>query len=162
MGMQGWRDSMEDSHIARFDIGEGVSFFGVYDGHGGAQVAIIVKKYLIHVLTCLKSFKEKDYKTALEETFMKMDEYLYTVDACKEVIAYSRNPGNYTKQGLAILVGCTATSVLITPDKIYCANSGDSRTVLSTDGECRPLSTDHKPDDAGELARITAAGGKVI
>lgn len=26
---------MEDSHIAVLDLGNGVSFFGVYDGHGG-------------------------------------------------------------------------------------------------------------------------------
>lgn len=26
---------MEDSHIAELDLGNGVSFFGVYDGHGG-------------------------------------------------------------------------------------------------------------------------------
>ena len=42
VGMQGWRDGMEDSHIAHFDVTEGVSFFGVFDGHGGAQVALIV------------------------------------------------------------------------------------------------------------------------
>ena len=26
---------MEDSHIANLDLGYGMSFFGVYDGHGG-------------------------------------------------------------------------------------------------------------------------------
>jgi serine/threonine protein phosphatase PrpC len=26
---------MEDSHIVELDLGGGVSFFGVYDGHGG-------------------------------------------------------------------------------------------------------------------------------
>ena len=34
-GMQGWRNTMEDSHISVLDLGNGVSFFGVYDGHGG-------------------------------------------------------------------------------------------------------------------------------
>jgi serine/threonine protein phosphatase PrpC len=33
--MQGWRRSMEDSHIANLDIGDGVSLFAVFDGHGG-------------------------------------------------------------------------------------------------------------------------------
>jgi len=33
--MQGWRNSMEDSHIAKFNLAPGVHFFGVYDGHGG-------------------------------------------------------------------------------------------------------------------------------
>ena len=34
-GMQGWRNTMEDSHIVELDLGGGVAFFGVYDGHGG-------------------------------------------------------------------------------------------------------------------------------
>ena len=34
-GMQGWRRSMEDSHIANLDIGDGIAIFGVFDGHGG-------------------------------------------------------------------------------------------------------------------------------
>ena len=33
--MQGWRNTMEDSHIAALELPNGVSFFGVYDGHGG-------------------------------------------------------------------------------------------------------------------------------
>jgi len=36
--MQGWRNTMEDSHIAEVDLGNGVSFFGVYDGHGGKHI----------------------------------------------------------------------------------------------------------------------------
>ncbi len=35
VGMQGWRKFMEDSHIANIDLGGGVNFFGVFDGHGG-------------------------------------------------------------------------------------------------------------------------------
>jgi len=40
VGMQGWRRSMEDSHIANLDIGDGVSIFGVFDGHGGMKFFI--------------------------------------------------------------------------------------------------------------------------
>lgn len=29
---------MEDSHIVELDLGGGVSFFGVYDGHGGMDL----------------------------------------------------------------------------------------------------------------------------
>ena len=30
---------MEDSFIANTDIAEGISLFGVFDGHGGPEVA---------------------------------------------------------------------------------------------------------------------------
>ena len=29
---------MEDSHIAELDLGNGIHFFGVYDGHGGKKI----------------------------------------------------------------------------------------------------------------------------
>ena len=37
--MQGWRGSMEDTHIAELNIGDGNSLFAVFDGHGGREVA---------------------------------------------------------------------------------------------------------------------------
>ena len=40
--MQGWRDTQEDAHIADLDIGNGISIFGVFDGHGGPEVAKFV------------------------------------------------------------------------------------------------------------------------
>lgn len=40
---------MEDAHIAELDLGGGVSFFGVYDGHGGKKAAAHGRKWL---LTC--------------------------------------------------------------------------------------------------------------
>lgn len=57
--------------------------------------------------------------------------------------------------------GCTSNVVLFTPDKIYCANAGDSRAVACVNGETVPLSKDHKPEDTEELDRITKAGGTV-
>lgn len=72
---------MEDSHIANLDIGDGVSIFGVFDGHGGiyilhefisvlmsnigSEVALFVAKHFIKELKKLESFKKKDYRTSL-------------------------------------------------------------------------------------------------
>jgi protein phosphatase 2C family protein 2/3 len=43
--------------------------------------------------------------------------------------------------------GCTANVVLVTPEHIYCANAGDSRSVASISRRVIALSTDHKPND---------------
>lgn len=51
--------------------------------------------------------------------------------------------------------------MLITPEFIYCANSGDSRAVASIKGETNALSFDHKPEDPKEMERIEKAGGIV-
>lgn len=57
--------------------------------------------------------------------------------------------------------GCTANVVLITETEIYCANAGDSRSILSVKGKADPLSIDHKPEDEEELKRIRKGGGDV-
>jgi len=51
---------------------------------------------------------------------------------------------------------------LVTPSGIYCANAGDSRTVMCENGKAVDLSKDHKPGNKDERKRIIKAGGKVI
>ena len=41
--MQGWRRSMEDSHIANLELGDGLAIFGVFDGHGGILFKSLTK-----------------------------------------------------------------------------------------------------------------------
>merc|ERR1712224_553609 len=55
--------------------------------------------------------------------------------------------------------GCTVNIVLIVDNTIYCANAGDSRAYLFSNGKVIPLSRDHKPENLEERRRITAAGG---
>lgn len=58
--------------------------------------------------------------------------------------------------------GCTAVATLILEDgTIICANAGDSRSVLSLNGEVKPMSYDHKPGNKIENTRIVAGGGFV-
>ena len=121
---------MEDTHIVSVkDLGPGVSFFGVFDGHGGksylfcynhdpgSEVALFVKAHFIEELVKLRAFKEKEYKQALTTTFLLMDELMK--HSKKELASYSNDP---QKKGFG---GCTATVVLITETEIYCANAGD-------------------------------------
>jgi len=70
---------MEDSHIAHIGLEPGGnSLFGVFDGHGGQEVALYVKKHFAKELIKLASYKSKCYKEALEECFIKMDELMET------------------------------------------------------------------------------------
>jgi len=62
---------------------------------------------------------------------------------------------------ISLFTGCTACVALISDTEIYCANSGDSRCVLSNNGKAIEMSVDHKPDNAPEKARIEKAGGFV-
>ena len=62
---------------------------------------------------------------------------------------------------IANSVGCTAWVCIITASEVICANSGDSRAVLSRKGVAYEMSKDHKPDNPEEKERITKAGGFV-
>lgn len=54
--------------------------------------------------------------------------------------------------------GTTANIVLVTGDKLYCANIGDSRSVAIIKNKPVVLSFDHKPEDREERKRIQNAG----
>jgi serine/threonine protein phosphatase PrpC len=123
-----------------------------------------------------EEYKCKNYQKALEETFVELD-YLLLSDEGHEKMRKIvldmkiaiRGPGATLDMqelreinSLAFQAGCTSCVCLITPDTIYCSNSGDSRAVLATKaGKVIELSHDHKPDNDGELFRVKAAGGFV-
>ncbi|PUU73402.1 phosphatase 2C-like domain-containing protein [Tuber borchii] len=153
--MQGWRVTMEDAHAAVLDLrdpddptkagSEGrISFFGVYDGHTGDRVANFSGENVHKILAKEPAFKDSNYEQALKDGFLSTDRAILQ-----------------DRQFWDDVSGCTASTALITDTKIYVANAGDSRTVLSVKGRAKPLSFDHKPWNEGEKARICAAGGSV-
>jgi len=183
--MQGWRSSMEDSSIAEIldkDKEDNSRFiFGVFDGHGGNQVAEFVREHFVKELLKQDSFESEDYVQALEETFKKMDELMQTKKGEKELKKtvedteekeakqeedskekFDPFEGAEANEGYAGLCGCTANVVLIVGSTIYCANAGDSRCVISRAGKPVKMSIDHKPSNPDEEKRIKEAGGHVF
>ncbi|KAL8683636.1 MAG: hypothetical protein Q9186_000409 [Xanthomendoza sp. 1 TL-2023] len=156
--MQGWRISMEDAHAAVLDLqaedsekefeaatpDKRLSFFGVYDGHGGDRVALFSGENIHKILAKQEAFKKGDYEQALKDGFLATDRAILSNPKYEEEVS-----------------GCTASVGLISHTTIYVANAGDSRSVLGVKGRAKPLSFDHKPQNEGEKARICAAGGFV-
>ena len=76
---------MEDAHACVLDLqaeSEGgkptppdqrLSFFGVYDGHGGDKVAIYAGDNLHKIVAKQDAFKEGDLKKALQDGFLATD-----------------------------------------------------------------------------------------
>lgn len=129
---------------------------------------MFVKNHFTKNLINSPAYRRKDYKLALENTFLKMDRLLLTEKGKQELRSYMENSDSsplhyqdYIKQ-VESAAGCTATVVLVTPMEIYCANAGDSRTVMCEKGVAIELSKDHKPDLSEERTRIMKAGGEVI
>uniref|UniRef100_A0A0D3EQJ3 protein-serine/threonine phosphatase n=1 Tax=Oryza barthii TaxID=65489 RepID=A0A0D3EQJ3_9ORYZ len=138
-------------------------FFGVYDGHGGAQVANYCRERLhaalVEELSRIEGsvsganlgsveFKKK-WEQAFVDCFSRVDEEV----------------GGNASRGEAVApetVGSTAVVAVICSSHIMVANCGDSRAVLCRGKQPVPLSVDHKPNREDEYARIEAEGGKVI
>ena len=132
--MQGWRKGMEDAHITALNVSEDVSLFGVFDGHGGPEVAQFVELHFVSELKKLELFKKGDYKNALIECFLKMDTLMITNAGRKELKKLNKSYSDDDGENPAFNAGCTACVALITKTEIYCANSGDSRAVLAKNG----------------------------
>ncbi|XP_021294274.1 protein phosphatase 2C 16-like [Herrania umbratica] len=150
-------------------------FFGVYDGHGGSQVANYCRDR-IHVALAEEIGNIKDnlcdgtsmesrqvrWEKTFTSCFLKVDDeiggnvnrgmiggYEDAYDASFEPVAPET-------------VGSTAVVALVCSSHIVVANCGDSRAVLCRGKEAMALSIDHKPNRDDEYARIEASGGKVI
>ena len=82
--MQGWRISMEDAHATVLDLrtddkkektptADRISFFGVYDGHGGDGVALFSGENVHNVVAKQAAFGTGDFEKALKDGFLATD-----------------------------------------------------------------------------------------
>ena len=188
--MQGWRKRMEDSHISDLSVGNNgkLHVFGVFDGHGGKEVAQFVKIHFTEELLQNSAYKSGNLKKALAENFLRMDQMVVTntgkielkmiAQKSKEedTVISQKEKNNkqmdilktFLGQGkdeedVAMMTGCTANVCAIDEQnkKIFFANAGDSRSVLCKNGIAFPMSIDHKPDLDIEKNRIYKADGWV-
>lgn len=102
--MQGWRISMEDAHATILDLQplEGdeelkpadsdtrVTYFGVYDGHGGDKVALYTGENLHKIIAKQETFKKKDFEQALKDGFLAIDRAILSGMLGFERVWYTR------------------------------------------------------------------------
>ncbi|KAE8658044.1 Protein phosphatase 2C 16 [Hibiscus syriacus] len=136
-------------------------FFGVYDGHGGSQVANYCRDRLHSALSEQIEFAKECWSNgnathSCHELWRKAFTNCFVkVDAEVEGQAGHEPVASET-------VGSTAVVALICSSHIVVANCGDSRAVLCRGKEPMALSVDHKPNREDEYERIEESGGKVI
>ncbi|VVA95088.1 unnamed protein product [Arabis nemorensis] len=191
VSIQGNRSEMEDAfavlpHFLKLPIKmlmgdhEGMSpslthltghFFGVYDGHGGYQVADYCRDRLHFALAEeIERIKDELCKRNTGEGRQVQWEKVFTscfltVDGeigGKISRAVVGSSDKVLEAVASETVGSTAVVALVCSSHIVVSNCGDSRAVLFRGKEAMPLSVDHKPDREDEYARIENAGGKVI
>jgi protein phosphatase 1B len=143
----------QDNHALIVDVpgASGYSFFGVFDGHGGNFVSERSAALILQAVLDTPEWKSGDrsdekISAALRAGFLAMDRILMATDEVQNRDDHS---------------GSTAVTALVTPDRIFVANAGDSRSILVEDNKAKAMSEDHKPYNEEETRRIVAAGGTV-
>ena len=154
---------MEDAKLINLALTADSMVFGVFDGHGGKEVAIFVERHFCQEILKNANFLANRIETSLRETFLVMDRLILTKEGQKELTRIQKDLPETSNINLTAdsFDGCTSVVALIKGRNLYVANAGDSRCVLAEEGKAIEMSHDHKPDLPGELSRITKAGGIV-
>ncbi|KAM3330647.1 hypothetical protein ACQJBY_027053 [Aegilops geniculata] len=149
----GRRETMEDTHFMLTCMSEekDVHSFGIFDGHRGAAAA----EFSVRAVPgFLKQFGHTASPIdALAEAFVRSDtafrEELIAHQKSKRIIQKDWHPG------------CTAVTALIVRNKLFVANAGDCRAILSRAGKPFPVTRDHVASCPKERERVIKEGAEV-
>ncbi|XP_058129590.1 uncharacterized protein LOC131272004 [Anopheles coustani] len=143
------------------------AFFGIYDGHGGAEASLFAKEHLMNTIVSQKQFwseNDEDVLKSIREGYIQTHYSMWR----------EQDKWPKTSSGLPSTAGTTASIAFIRRGKIYIGHVGDSGIVLGyqkdkespheDDGRwvASPLTEDHKPESYAEKMRIMSCGGKVV
>ena len=127
-----------------------ISYFAVYDGHGGQNCCNFLQENL-HIYLFSSEFFPLYPLKAIEQSFDKAEITFEFMALDKE------NKRLIDKSGSCALIA------LIIDEWCYLSYLGDSRALYSYDSgnQLFQVSRDHKPGDIKEKTRIEKAGGKI-
>ena len=126
-----------------------ISYFGIFDGHGGEGCANFLKDNFLNFLIENKNFPF-DIKVSMTETFEKIEDAFFKQKCTDKLEECDRS-------------GSCALICLIFDNKAYFANIGDSRAIMSINGgsKVKQLTNDHKPNNPKEFERAIKNGSKI-
>lgn len=127
-----------------------ISYFSVFDGHGGKACSDFLRDNLHNYLFNSRYFPASPLQ-AIKEAFIIAENEFY-----KKAYDPQRN-------ALLDRSGSCALIILIINEMLYAINLGDCRALLSSDSGAHLLqiTRDHKPNDQIEKRRIEKYGAKV-
>lgn len=145
-----------------------VSYFAIFDGHGGVNVSDWLSENLHFYIVNQASFP-KDPKKAIYQGFKEAEETLLvkllkgTLNIKQKKINTNDNYSMLSNSKKHDNSGSCAVIVMIIDKEVYVANVGDSRAILATQNLSKNyiITTDHKPDNLIEKKRIEENGGKL-
>ncbi|CAM8975043.1 hypothetical protein QQ045_030583 [Rhodiola kirilowii] len=155
----GCRSTMEDEHICIDDLFAHLgtsfkcplpgAFYGVFDGHRGAEAAAFIKENAVRFFiedsympetTYIDSLIVEELKDSHRKAFLSADLALAN-DCCASLSS-----------------GTTVLTALVLGRCLLVANAGDCRAVLSRNGVAVEMSHDHKTSYPPERKRVEELG----
>jgi protein phosphatase PTC2/3 len=128
---------MEDRYSLSLSNKGGIILGGVYDGHGGPDVA------------------ENASKIIPKEVVMHARKGVNIKDAFKKAFKVASSEGQH------LYIGSTALAFLIQGRTLIVANAGDCRMLLIDENNNTQLTTDHRVTNQDEFNRLIAAGATI-
>ena len=124
------------------------SYFSVFDGHGGNKCAEFLRDNLLKLI-CDNDYFPNDIEKAIKYGFSEADK-LFLESAAKDGELIDNS-------------GSCGLILLIVDNKIYIANVGDSRCIISMKNGLikKDVTRDHKPNYPYEKERIVLNGGRI-
>lgn len=160
----GCRATMEDEHICIDDLSACLgdlfkcplrgSFYGVFDGHRGAEAASFLKKHALRLFIddlCMPPQSEDFEILAVDELKDFYRKAFLSAD-----IALANECCDSPESGT------TALTALVLGRCLFVANAGDCRAVLSKKGVAVEMSHDHKTSYPPERKRVEELGAYII
>ncbi|XP_044487420.1 probable protein phosphatase 2C 13 [Mangifera indica] len=158
----GPRVSMDDEHICIDDLSACLgsifecpmpcAFYAVFDGHGGPEAAVFIKKNAMKLffedsdLPPISDFDDvflAELENSHRRAFLLADRAL--ADDCS----------------VGSTCGTTALTALVLGRHLLVANAGDCRAVLCRKGVAVDMSKDHRPSYLPERRRVEGLGGYI-
>jgi protein phosphatase 2C family protein 2/3 len=130
-----------------------VAFFGLYDGHGGPEVAEYLAESLHeNVFYHLqKPTNEPESARSLQMPDLELTDAVRTAFAATDEEIFKKQ----------LPSGSTAVSVVVRGSTALVSSVGDSQVVLSTNGLATDMCIAHTPELSSERERILAAKGQI-
>ena len=189
--MQAYKQSMEVFILKNLNLLEqnkNISLFGLFDGHNGTEIAKYLSLHFSQFLTENKNFLIGDYKKALKETFINIDNSFRALEVQTELAKYSSKnittsselnlneeenknisyfleifePRNLEGVNIAEFCGSCGIIILITDKNVYIANAGNSKCIpINTKNEImkEKINKEHIIKDENEIKRLKIAYG---
>ena len=135
-------------------------YFGIFDGHGGAQVSELAAKNLHRNI--LAFFRQKAVQPASRDEKLKVAVREAFSHTDKEILSLSERKKFDSAGSTAVCAILHGNPKLGTALRLVLAHVGDSRAILCRAGQAVQVTEDHKPDRIDEKKRVERAGGLVL